>query len=306
MLRTFLEVNRMRHFGRAAEALHLTQAAVSARIKQLEIQLGVKLFERAKRGLRLTPEGHRLRPHAELLLAEWRKARQEVTAGGAARQLSVGGSPRLWDVMLRNWLIRLRRADPEMALITHSQAPDLLLRRLFDGVIDLAFMLDPPQTDSLHALPVAKVRLVLVSNQADISAEEAVGKNFLMVDWGLSHALELRRAFPDMPEPFTRLANTRTAITFLSQLGGAAYMPHPLVTGGIRRGELHRVQGAPEFVRAAYAVYPIRSEREALIDEVLQLYPKIARARQRAAQQNSDSRKKTTVKAETPSPAPEN
>ena len=46
LLKTFLEVSRTRHFGRAAEALYLTQSAVSFRIRQLENQLGVNLFTR--------------------------------------------------------------------------------------------------------------------------------------------------------------------------------------------------------------------------------------------------------------------
>ncbi len=44
LLKTFLEVSRTRHFGRAAEALYLTQSAVSFRIRQLENQLGVNLL----------------------------------------------------------------------------------------------------------------------------------------------------------------------------------------------------------------------------------------------------------------------
>ena len=70
LLRTFLEVHRNRHFGRASETLHLTQAAVSARIKHLESLLGVQLFDRLRRDIRLTPEGNRLVRYAERLLAE--------------------------------------------------------------------------------------------------------------------------------------------------------------------------------------------------------------------------------------------
>ena len=118
LLRTFLEVNRTRHFSQAAAALNLTQAAVSARIKQLESLLDVSLFDRNRREVKLTPEGHRLRRHAERLLADWRKARQEVTAGGAKHQLSVSSSPRLWDILLHRWLIDLRRNEPELAITT--------------------------------------------------------------------------------------------------------------------------------------------------------------------------------------------
>lgn len=53
LLKTFLEVSRTRHFGRAAEALYLTQSAVSFRIRQLENQLGVNLFTRHRNNIRL-------------------------------------------------------------------------------------------------------------------------------------------------------------------------------------------------------------------------------------------------------------
>jgi DNA-binding transcriptional LysR family regulator len=272
LLRTFLEVNRTRHFGRAAEALHLTQAAVSARIKHLEGVLDARLFDRTGREIRLTPEGNRLKRHAELLLAEWRKARQEVTAGGAKYQLSIGGSPRLWNVMLQDWLIQLRQRNPEFALITHSLPPDALLRGLLDGVIDLAFMLDPPQLETLDAREIANLRLVLVSDRAGISIDEAVNKTFLMVDWGLAHALELQRTYPDMPEPRTRLANARMAVHYLREIGGAAYLPLPSVISAIRRGSLHRVLDAPMFERNVYAIYPVRSHKEAIIRDSLQLF----------------------------------
>ena len=84
LLRTFLELNRTRHFGRAAEALHLTQAAISSRLKSLESQLGVSLFQRNRRSMSLTPEGARLIRHAEAQIAAWRVARQDVSLAEAA------------------------------------------------------------------------------------------------------------------------------------------------------------------------------------------------------------------------------
>ncbi|MGB5277657.1 MAG: LysR family transcriptional regulator [Gammaproteobacteria bacterium] len=279
LLRTFLEVNRTRHFGRAAEALHLTQAAVSARIKHLEGILNTSLFDRAGRDIRLTPEGNRLKRHADLLLAEWRKARQEVTAGGAKFQMSIGGSPRLWDVILQDWLIALRKQHSELALITHSLSPEPLLRGVLDGVIDLAIMLDPPILETLDAREVATLRLVLVSDRAGISIDEAINETFLLVDWGLAHALELQRTYPDMPEPITRLANARLASRYLREIGGSAYLPLPSVISAISRGRLHRVQGAAMFERSVYAVYPVRSNKEDLIRNSLQLFPRAGRQR---------------------------
>ena len=269
LLRTFLEVNRTRHFGQAAEALNVTQAAVSARIKQLETLLDVSLFDRNRREVKLTPEGHRLRRHAERMLADWRKARQEVTAGGAKHQLSVSSSPRLWDILLQKWLIELRRNEPELAITTYSLGPDAVIRQLLDGVIDLAFLLDPPQLDTLQVREIAPLRLTLVSATPSLSTDDAVNEGFIMVDWGLAHALELQRAFPDMPEPHTRLATARLALEYIKTLGGSAYLPLSMVSSLLRRQRLFVVQGAPKFERTAFAVFPARSDRQAKIDQVL-------------------------------------
>ena len=279
LLRTFLEVGRTCHFGRAAQVLHVTQAAVSARIKQLEGLLGVTLFERTRREVRMTPEGNRLKRHAELLLAEWRKARQDVTAGGAANQLSVGGSARLWEALLQDWIIQLRRTSPDVALITYSQSPETLLRRIRDGVLDLAFLLDPPPTEVLQTREVAKLRLALVADRPGLTPQEATGEGYLLVDWGLAHSLELQRAYPDMPEPQTRLASARMASAYLRELGGAAYLPLPMVASALRRARLHRVAGAAVFTRSVFAVYQLRSSSEALIEQALAAFVPVVRGR---------------------------
>ena len=272
LLRTFLEVNRTRHFGEAAEALHLTQAAVSARIKQLESMLGVKLFDRLKRDIRLTPEGHRLIRYADMLISGWRKARQDVSLGGAAQQLAIGGSLRLWDIVLQDWFLTLRKQTPEMAIIAESHSPDLLIRRLLDGLLDIAFMLEPPQIEVLQVRKVALVQLILVSSEMNQSTEAALGHNYLMVDWGLAHALEHRRTFPDAPEPLVRIGQARIALLHLLNIGGSAYLPARMVADDIASGQLHLVQDAPTFEHIAYAVLPVRSTKVTLIKEVLGLF----------------------------------
>jgi len=272
LLRTFLEVNRTRHFGEAAEALHLTQAAVSARIKQLETILGVKLFDRLKRDIRLTPEGHRLLRYADMLISGWRKARQDVSAGGAVQQLAIGGSVRLWDVALQEWFVKLRRQRPTVAIIAECHTPALLTRRLLDGLLDVAFMLEPAQLDVLQVRKVALVQLILVSSETDLSIEEALGEHYVMVDWGLAHGVEHRRMFPDAPEPHVRVGQAKIALMHLLHVGGSAYLPARIVADDIATGQLHVVRGAPTIELAAYAVYPVRSAKATLIKEALSLF----------------------------------
>jgi DNA-binding transcriptional LysR family regulator len=272
LLRTFLEVCHTRHFGHAAEALHITQAAVSARIKQLESRLGVALFDRSKREIRLTPEAHRLMRHSDLLLSEWRKARQEITAGGARHQISIGGSLRLWDALLQQWLYLLRGQRPDIALTIETHTPELLTRKLLDGVLDIAFMLEPAQLDVLQVSRIGELSLVMVSDVPDLSVDEAFNERYLMVDWGLGHNLTHRRLFPDIPEPHTRLSNAKIALGYMETLGGCAYLPETMVRDHLTSGRLHRVHDAPTIGHTAYAVFPVRTTKIALITELLSLF----------------------------------
>src|SRR5260370_34208484 len=86
-IETFLAVATFGGFHRAAEALRVSQPAVSARIKALEESLGVMLFVRSRRGLTLSEPGRVLRPYAEQLLKTASIARQPV------HQLQPGSEP---------------------------------------------------------------------------------------------------------------------------------------------------------------------------------------------------------------------
>src|SRR6202166_4509347 len=77
-IETFLAVISSGGFHRAADALRVSQPAVSARIRSLEDSLGVTLFDRVRSNLHLSPAGKALRPHAEQLLRTVALARQAV------------------------------------------------------------------------------------------------------------------------------------------------------------------------------------------------------------------------------------
>ena len=271
LLRTFLELNRTRHFGRAAEALFVTQAAVSCRLKSLEEQLGVKLFERSRREMRLTPEGSRLIRHSEKLIATWRLARQDVSLAEASEQLVIGGSLRLWDVLLQRWLHDLRRAYPTLAIISEAQSPEFLTRKLIDGTLDVAIMLEPAQLEIMHVREIATVEFILVSSDAGLEVEQALVENYVFVDWGLSFGLDHRRTFPDAPEAMTRVSHAKMALEYINLIGGSAYLPRRMVGKDIELGLLYAVADAPVFSRQAYATYPVRSSRLELIERSLEL-----------------------------------
>ena len=271
LLRTFLEVHRTRHFGQAAEALHLTPAAVRARIKLLESTLGVRLFDRLRRDIRLTPEGNRLVRHADVLMAGWRKARQEVSFGGARQQLAVGGSLRLWDVLLQDWFHRVRKQMPQLAITAEVHTPEVLTRHLLNGLLDLAFMVEPAQLDVLQIEEIGIIDLVLVGDRPSVDIETALANQYLMVDWGLAHALDHRRLFPDAPEPRVRVSQANMALAHILKLGGFAYLPVPMAAEHLENATLHLVDDAPLMQRPVYAIYPLRGAKDKLIKACLKL-----------------------------------
>ncbi|MBC7732186.1 MAG: LysR family transcriptional regulator, partial [Bacteriovorax sp.] len=79
LARTFLEIVSSRSFVQAADRLHITQTAVSARVKTLEEELGRKLFVRNRAGASLTPAGELFIRHALALVQVWERARQQVS-----------------------------------------------------------------------------------------------------------------------------------------------------------------------------------------------------------------------------------
>jgi DNA-binding transcriptional LysR family regulator len=88
-LRYFVAVAEELHFTRAAERLFVSQPALSKQIRMLERQLGAPLFERDRQGVRLTPVGTALLPHARDVLARWSAAEDAVARATAEQQATL-------------------------------------------------------------------------------------------------------------------------------------------------------------------------------------------------------------------------
>ena len=102
LIRTFLELNRTRHFGQAADNLCITQSAVSARIRLLEETVGAPLFTRQRNKIELTTAGSKFLTYADSMLNTWTRAIQDIAINNPEQPLlSIGGTPSLWDIFLQ-------------------------------------------------------------------------------------------------------------------------------------------------------------------------------------------------------------
>jgi DNA-binding transcriptional LysR family regulator len=155
----FLAIVQERNFTRAAARIPIAQPAISQQVGRLEAELSEKLFVRDRRGIRLTPAGEALLPHARAVLAEAENARAAVAAvsGLLTGRLAFGFVQPLPDRRLLGLLGAFHRQHPGIELRLIEDETDALLGALATGELDTALIglgrydRPPPDTQSLLA-----------------------------------------------------------------------------------------------------------------------------------------------------------
>lgn len=271
LLKTFLEVRRTRHFGRAAENLYLTQSAVSARIRQLEQYLGSSLFVRSRNNIHPTTAGERLAMHAESLLNAWERARQDIAlAQGRAARLTFAALPSIWDSWLQSALQEIRNTWPDLALGVEVLSEESLARRLQDDAVDLALCFEPPKAYDLEIREMATIALVLVAAKPELSWQQALQEEYILVDWGPGFKRQHADALGTINAPLLHTSSGRIALDFLLANGGAAYLPEPVAQPYLASRHLFMVADAPRFERQVQVAYRTHHRRRELIDQVVE------------------------------------
>ncbi|SDM48603.1 LysR family transcriptional regulator [Allokutzneria albata] len=158
-LRYFVEVADSGGFGRAAERLHIVQPAVSQQIRRLERELGVRLFDRSTRHVRLTGEGERLLPEARTALAAADRVRSTAEDIKSGKELVLRlGSGRAPGPEVRRVLDEL----PDSVRVRLTTAPQTeLVEAVRGGELDAAFVRALTATPGLHVCPMWTEQLIV-------------------------------------------------------------------------------------------------------------------------------------------------
>jgi DNA-binding transcriptional LysR family regulator len=262
LARTFLEVVATGSFVVASERLYVTQTAVSSRIRTLEDQLGRRLFIRNKAGARLTPAGEQFRRFATTLVQVWERARQQVALpAGRAEIVGVGGELSLWNPLMAEWLVWMKKNCPDVALRTDIDLPDRLMDRIQDGTLDLAVLYGPPMRSNLVTELLSEEKLVMVTTAPDGYLEP---ENYVHVHWGTRFRANIETAFPELSTPSVAVSLGPLALSYLLEVGGAGYFRLSAVQQLIAEKRVSPVKDAPEFSFSVHAVYSRRSKEDVL------------------------------------------
>lgn len=163
-LRLLVAVAETNNLTRGAERCHLSPAAVSVRIKNIEEGIGAKLFTRGSHGVTLTPPGQAFVYHAKIVLAQLQHLRNDVQdyGRGIKGHLRFSASITAIAEFLPAVLGRFLSSHPDVSIDLKERPSPEVVRAVFEGKADLGIVAGPLRTESLEIKPYKSDRLVLV------------------------------------------------------------------------------------------------------------------------------------------------
>jgi len=285
LLATFREIAVRGSFSAAAGALGYTQPAVSQHVARLERRLGVRLLERDAGGVRLTPAGEALLPHADAILGQLRRAAADVrsAAGQAAPKLSIGAFGSAAATLIPRAARALRSQQPLLELHLDVVEVGPALERLATGQLDVAITADAEtmpaaELDGIEHLHVCDdPMLVALPSDHSLATRASVALDELRDEAWLLTALDGRcvesfvaiqacRAAGFTPDAHAETEDYQALQGLVAAGLGVALIPflatltpHPDVA-------LRRLSGPPLNRRILASV---RREREPLVDHLV-------------------------------------
>lgn len=262
LAKTFLAIADTGSFMEAADRLHVTQSAVSMRIKTLEETLGRKLFERSKAGAHLTPAGKQFQRHAMGLLRVWQHALLEVSlADQHSDHLTVGAQISLWEGLLLDWVAQLREQHSDLAVTATFGASSALIDRLVEGTVDIAVVYRAVARPGIEVEHLMDDELVLVSSEPNPSTRS--DRSYVFVNWGPEFAADHADTYPKLSKTGLHLDLGAVGINYLIKTKSSGYFPLRIVQPLLKKRKLSIVKRARRFVYPVYAVYPEDRDEEA-------------------------------------------
>ena len=224
-------------FGRAADACHVSQPALSRQVKQVEEFLGTPLFERTRKGAMLTPAGREFVEGARTVLNRTQRLITRISSlGGELRgQLKLGVIPTIAPYLLPGVLGKLhdRHADLELTVIEDETSR--LIDQLGRAQLDAALMATPVDTGNLEVMPLIADPFLVVfhadhplSRTSSVPVKELTTHSLLLLEEGhcfRDHALEFCASAGKIDEADVRSASLSTLLGLVELGRGVTVLP---------------------------------------------------------------------------------
>jgi LysR family positive regulator for ilvC len=238
VLQHFLNLADSLHFGRAAEASHISPSALSRSIQRLEDEVGAPLFERNNRSVSLTGAGRLFLDYARGAMDDWETIRNNLMAasGELRGEVSMFCSVTASYSFLFDILDRFRRDHPRVEIKLHTGDPEEAVARVVAGDEDLSIGARPARLPrGLAFRPIAVSPLVFIASKRH--AHLGLGKNGTGTDWsgtpmilpergiGRTRADEWFRRLGLLPDIYAQVAGNEAIVSMVSLGFGVGIVP---------------------------------------------------------------------------------
>lgn len=252
-IEAFLEVARQRNLSRAAEALHVTQPGLTARLQGLERELGVSLFDRSRRGMELTGAGHAFLPYAERAIDALQAGEAAVGEHGTrfAGELSIGAAPAVGTYVLPRLLARFVQDHPGVRLVVRTGHSEEVVDLVADGELDVGLVREI-RRPGVTLTPLYEDELLLVvppTHEFATAGRVGVGRlsaaTLILFDRTSSYYDATAAVFREagvVPRSRIELDNIDAAKQMVGHGLGVALLPHTAVAGDVARGLLRVIE----------------------------------------------------------------
>lgn len=289
-LRYFCAIAARRSFRQASDDVLIAQPALSQQIRRLEVELGVKLFDRASRPVELTDAGQTLLRHANQILADVDRAVAEVREFGSEfrGKVVVATMQYLTSLELPDLLTEFHAQHPAVELKLLVGNSGEVINHVEDGAADLALChiddLDLPPEFSVEELRTEELVVIVepsdpIAGMREVSVKELASKSFVTFRPGASIRTVVERAFDDEGVELRisfESGDIPTTLALVSRGLGVAVVPRsasellrddqvaavpigpiPLVrrVGMVSRRDRHRSQAVDAFEHSARRIF---------------------------------------------------
>lgn len=279
LLTTFIEITRTGSFINAAKKLHLTQTAITVRVKNLEQALGCQLFIRNKTGARLTEHGTRFVSYASQIIQTWESARRMLPfPEGSNAILSIGGEMSLWNPLLLSWVSGLKQTFPQLYVRSQVGEPATLHAQMVAGDLNAALVHEPDYWPGMQVMQILEEKLICVRSCHKPGP-------YIFIDWGESFRSQHDLALSGHFKAGMAVNLGPLALLHILEYGGSGYFRTRVVQKFLDEGVLERVPEVPEFSHPIYLVYP-RDGASPELEQYVEVLQRVAQAPSNWSQHN--------------------
>lgn len=252
-VQTFMQISQVKNFSKAAELLGYSQSAVTVQVRQLENELGVRLFDRTGKKVTLTPQGKEFLIHANKIIDDMLKAKEAMNDTNELKNpLHIGTIESLCTVKLPEIVQRFRNEHPKVRIQITIDSPERLFQMMEHNELDVIYILDTPRWNKNWIKVMEEAEPVIfvstphykAAEKEEVKIEEILTEPFYLTERNANYrqALEQELALRKQTlSPVLECSDTAFIKKMLKTGKGLSYLPLFVVEKDIKEGKIAKL-----------------------------------------------------------------